>query len=267
MAILTISRQLGSGGREVGQAVASSLGYVYVDKERFLEGLKALDAKWEQLAIGMDECRPSIFEKYSSTFAAYGEFVRSTILASALADKVVLMGRGGNFVLQGIPHAYRIRVIAPREARIQRIAVRESIDLESARRLVVRTDRERAGFVYALFGKPWDSSAEFDDVFDTGKRTIDGIIVHVVDRLAARDHLKTAEVEKLLRMRAVAAEIKARLLANPSTFAATLDVGLDGSELVVTGIVRGPNHFARIENEARMLAKDLPLRCEMHLRL
>jgi len=267
MAILTISRQLGSGGREIGQAIASSLGYDYIDKQKFLLVLKSIDETWEQYGRELDERPPCFLDRYGWLFAAWRALFQSIILKCALTDNVTLMGRGGNLLLKGIPHAYRIRVVAPLEARIERIGFRESIDFDSARWLTKRTDQQRAASICSLFGKSWDDPAEFDEVFDTGERRIEEIIAHVAESLLARDLLKSAEAENLIRMRAAAADVKARLFLNPSTFVPTLDVEFDGRELVLTGIVRGPRHFERIETEARRLARGCPLRCDMRYRL
>ena len=55
MAVLTISRDLGSGGREVGLALSSSLGYGCADREDILSRLKAAGHKWEKWTEGFDE--------------------------------------------------------------------------------------------------------------------------------------------------------------------------------------------------------------------
>ena len=48
MAILTISREFGSGGREIGQAVAALLNYEYIDKQNILYDLKSAGDEWEK---------------------------------------------------------------------------------------------------------------------------------------------------------------------------------------------------------------------------
>ncbi len=58
MAILTVSRQFGSGGREIGRRVADDLGYAYVDRESILEGIRAAGEKWEKWGKGLDEHCP-----------------------------------------------------------------------------------------------------------------------------------------------------------------------------------------------------------------
>jgi cytidylate kinase len=55
MAILTVSRELGSGGREIARAVASELNYDYVDKQRIFDDIKAAGSKWEKWGEALDE--------------------------------------------------------------------------------------------------------------------------------------------------------------------------------------------------------------------
>lgn len=266
MAILTISREFGSGGREVGKAIATSLGYDYIDKRRFLSDLRAIDEKWERWGEDLDEHTPSVWEKYDWSFRAYGALIQSILLNHALADRVVLMERGGSVLLKGIPYAYRIRVVAPLEERIKTISVREPVDPQTARWLAKKTDHERSGFIYSLFGIHWDDPAEYDHVFDTQEQSIDVVVSRVTEALAARDELKTPESRGILEMRARAAEIKARLLMDPKLFAPTLDVEFDGKELILRGIVHSVKEHQRVERAARVLAGNHPLRCELGYR-
>ncbi|RPJ04074.1 MAG: cytidylate kinase-like family protein, partial [Deltaproteobacteria bacterium] len=130
MAILTISREFGSGGKEVGRAVADSLGFEYVDKEKVLIEIRKAGNKWEEWGKELDEHSPSVWEKYDWSFRGFGALIQSFILSRAVKDKVVIMGRGGSFLLKGIPFALSVRIVAPIEARIARIVARESINQE-----------------------------------------------------------------------------------------------------------------------------------------
>jgi len=266
MAILTISRQFGSGGGAVGEGVADSLGYDYVGKHRFLSDLRAVGEEWELRGEDLDEHRPTIWEKYDWSFAAYGALIQSILLDHALADRVVLMERGGNVLLKHIPHAYRIRVVAPLEERIKTISLKEFIDPDTARWLAKKTDRERSGFIHSLFGIHWDDPVEYDQVFDTGEQPIDAVVARVTEVLLARDELDTPESRSILAMRALAAKIKAGLLIDPKLFAPTLDVEFGGKEIVLRGIVHSAKERKRVEEAARKLAGDQSLRCELHYR-
>jgi cytidylate kinase len=149
MAVVTISRDLGSGGREVGKMLADISGYEFLDHEGILAAIKATGhEKWVE---GLDERSPRLWEKYDWSYRGSVALVQSTIMNAAVSDKVIIIGRGGNYLLKGIPFALRTRIIAPLEARIARIAERESIDTDSARWLIEKTDRERAGFLYVVY--------------------------------------------------------------------------------------------------------------------
>jgi cytidylate kinase len=73
----------------------------------------------------------------------------------AVEDNAVLMERRGNFLLNGEPHSFRIRVIASLEARLDRVMIRASVDCDTALWLIKRTDQQRSLFIRALFGKDW----------------------------------------------------------------------------------------------------------------
>ncbi len=266
MSILTISREYGSGGREIGKAVADAMHYEYIDKARILSDVSAHGGKWEKWGRDLDEHCPTLWEKYDWSFRGFGALIQNLILDYALRDKVVIVGRGGNFLLKDIPHALRIRVVAPLEKRVARIMERESVDRETAHWLAEKTDRERACFLNILYGRPWDDPAEYDEVFDTGSKSIEEITGIVINALTEREIFSTAEARKVLEMRALAAKVKAGILTDPGFFVPTLDVQHDEKGLILRGVVHKPEEHKRVEEAARELAGEVPVRCELHYR-
>jgi len=75
-----------------------------------------------------------------------------------------------------------------------------------------------------------------------------------------------AAEDKTVRMRAEAARVRASLLANPKFFIPTLDVYHEGEGIVMRGVVHSPKEHKAVEEEAKRLAKDVPIRCELHYR-
>jgi cytidylate kinase len=266
MAILTTSREFGSGNMEVVRAIIASLHYTYVDKELIFKEIHAIGGKWETWAGELDESCPTFWERYDRSFKGVGALMQSIQLRHALQDNVILRGRGANFLMEGIPHAYRIRVVGSLEDRIERITMRESVDQETARWLIERTDRERAGFVHALYGKDMSDPQFYDAVFDKGRQSLDEIIETVKQGLLARDKLKTDAAQRLLSIRAVAAKIKARLIMDPRLYVPILEVESAETELVLRGIVRNSDQYTGIVEAARELAGDIPLKVELRYR-
>jgi len=263
-AVLTISREFGSGGREIGQAVAKELGYDYVDREAILADIRKDGPKWEQWAEDLDEHCPTVWEKYDWSFRGFAALVQWHILEHAQRGGVVIMGRGGNFVLKGVPHAFRVRVTAPLDARVERIVKREGVDRETARWLCEKTDSERSRFLHAIYGGRWDDPAEYDHVFSVAGQSVDLEVKAVIDALAHRT--VTEEAQAGLRLRVAAARVKAGIATDPAFFIPVIDVLPDGDGLVLRGITHTPKEHRRIEEAARELASGIPLRFELHYR-
>lgn len=266
MAILTISREFGSGGRELGQAISRELGYRYIDRTKILEDIRQAGEKWERWSKTLDEHCPTVWEKYDWSFKGFAALIQSVILQEALKNNVVIMGRGGNFLLKDIPYALRIHVIAPIDKRIDRIMARESVDHDTARWLIEKSDSERSCFIHLIYGRPWNEIAEYDMVFDTGVKTLDELTAIVHDALSDKDTCHTEAAIKLLQMRAKAARIKAEILIDHDFFIPTLDVYTDGESLILRGVIHNPEEHKKIEEKATRLAGGIPLKCELHYR-
>ena len=266
MAVLTISREFGSGGREIGQEVARSLGCHYVDKASLLEEIRAYGRKWEEWGKDLDEHCPTVWEKYDWSFRGYGALLQQSILTHAVRGQVVIMGRGGSFLLKDVPFALRIRIVAPLANRIERIMTRESVDRHTAEWLIEKVDSDRRCFIHALYGKNWDEELEYDRLFDTSQVSLNEVVATVKELLAERDRNTSEPARKTLEMRAAAARIKAGLLTDSRLFVPIMDVFYDGKDIVLRAIVHNPREHRKVEEAGRRLAGQLPFRCDLQHR-
>jgi cytidylate kinase len=264
MAILTVSKEFGSGGKAIARAVASQLNYEYVDKQSMLSQLNATGDNSERWGEALDEHSPTVWEKYDWSFRGSSAVIQSCILGYALKDRVVIMRRGGNLLLKGIPSAFSIRFVAPIDKRIETIMERESVDRETARWLLEKTDGERAGFIRSIYGKEWDDPEGFDRIFDTSAEDVETIVGVIKTTLLKKDEAKTDITP--LRMRAEAARVKAGLLTNPKFLIPTLDVFHQGEGIIVRAVVHSAKEHRAVEEEARRLARGVPVQCELHYR-
>jgi cytidylate kinase len=271
MAILTIARKYGSGGREIGQAIAEQLNYDYIDRRRILDDMRAEGKQWEERAKQFDENYPKIWERYDWSFRGFVALNQSYFLNYALKDKVVIMGRGGNFLLKGIPCILRVRVIAPIEKRIEKVMEREGVNSENARWLIEKADHEMAGAIYLIYGRNWDNPAEYEMVFDTGIQTTDAIITIIKNGLLEKEKFNTEKARKILQLRVLAAKIKAEITTNSQYSISVLDVdpkegGMIEKGLVIRGIIHNQDDIKKIEETAKKLAGDIPIDCELQYR-
>lgn len=267
MSILTVSREYGSGGTAIGKKVAGAMGYDYVDRDRILEDLKTAGPKWEEWAKELDEHCPTVWERNDWSFRGFAALVQAEVLGHASKGRTVLMGRGANFLVEGIASAYRIRVVAPLERRVEKLmASQDGMSQETARWLVEKTDSERACFIHSIYGKRWDEPAGYDAVFEVRTDEAEDVVQAVVGALTEREKRNTDDVRKALGLRAAAARVKAGIATNPRFFFPILEVVVENGTLVLRGVAHSPKERRAVEDEARRLAGDLPLRCELHYR-
>ena len=271
MAILTISRRYGSGGRDIGRAVADLLHYDYVDRRRILADIGKAGQTWGDFAKQYDEKQPSVYERYKWSFRGFVALNQAQILEYALYDNVVIMGRGGNFLLRGIPFAFRIHIKASMEDRIERLTKREGLDEENARWLIGKVDKEMGGAVYLIYGSAWDDPKHYDMVFDTTTQKAEEIIATVKDEVLKRVSADTEKARQVLHLRALAAKVRARIAIEPTFPISALVVrpkeeGLIQYGIIVRGVVYNKSAISAIEEAAKKICGDVPVEFELQYR-
>jgi hypothetical protein len=267
MAILTLSRELGCGGREIAQGVQATFGYDLLNRDRFLQEVGARGAKWDQWAKELDERSPTVWERFGWSFKAFGALARSIVLEHAVKDNYIVVEHGGNMILKGLQHVFRVRILADQATRLERIVSRESVDYDTAKWLAERTDHERANFLKTLFDEDWSDPANYDAVFNSSIQSTDEILASICQTLLSKDKSKTKEAQEWLEIHSSAAKLEAGLCTYPFLFVSTLEVVVEDGALVMKGIVRDPKHKKKVEALAKKPAGHNPVRFDLHYRL
>jgi cytidylate kinase len=266
MAILTISREYGSGGLSIGRRVAERLGYQFVDKERLFQDLERVGPRWVRVAREVDEVCPTLWERHDWQYRGYVSQLEDLILAYAVGDNVVIIGRGGSFLLQGVPFCLRVRLVAPLEVRLEAIMARERLTRKAAERLIAQVDGERACYIKANYGSDWEADQVYDLTLNTDSLTHDRVVDILAENLAAKDRLATPEAKARLALAALGYRLKARIATDPRVLVPTLEVFPEGEALVVSGIMHTPKEFHLLQEMAREVCVDRPVRFDLHRR-
>lgn len=191
MAVITISRQLGSGGIDIGQQVAKILGYAFVDKrtiDRFFRqyGLTKFDDLYGSA--------PGILDLFSQTNMLTISMLNEMIEAIARRGKAVIVGRGGFAVLAGYADVLHVRIEAPVAVRAQRIMASENLaTIQEAEARIAEDDNVRGKFVQMFYNKHWDEPSNFDLVLDTSVMSNDVAAQQIVDAVKAVEPRALAE--------------------------------------------------------------------------
>ena len=171
MAVITVSRQLGSLGREVGRLVADQLGYRFTWREMINEAARRASTPEVALAT-IDELDLLGLVPSTQACKAYCDAIQQVMTELAREGNVVIVGRAGQIVLRDYPGVLSIRIIAPYELRAQRTAARQGITLEAARSQVEASDNHRRAYLQRVYQAQWDDPMLYDLVLNTAKFTV-----------------------------------------------------------------------------------------------
>lgn len=240
MAIVTLSHEMGSGGAEIGAALAERLGYRYVDQDMISQAAREYGVGVEKLSH-LDETKPSLFERFDVETRHFITVLQSALLDVAESDNVVIMGRGGQFLLRGIAHALRVRAMAPFELRVKRVMKKmaeqmgETVDVRTTAEMVRRSDQEKFGRMRYLYDVDWGDPALYDLVINTEKLSNEAGVNLIVGLLHGPELAATEASRQMVRDRALASRVRTALAANPETRKYRINVEADRGLIQLEG--------------------------------
>jgi cytidylate kinase len=175
MTIITISWQLGTGGERVGELVGERLGLPVVNRQAVAAIMRALHMR-RAAAADLERYVPSwqatMGISLAATFgvpSARAELLRAEkahatvedVIREAARQSCVILGRCGFALLSDHPGAYHVRLIAPTDWRVRRVAAKRCLSAAEARKLVAQDDRTRNEFASHFYGARLDDPANF----------------------------------------------------------------------------------------------------------
>jgi CMP/dCMP kinase len=224
MAVITMSRQVGAGGLDLAKRLYEELGLAAFDKHMMLrvasevgippeEIVDYSEAEYERRgfldelfrrsrsvtefsmwvgspAIGYER-RPRILDEYDAV-----NMVRATILAAYTHDDMLVIGRGGQAILEFKPDVLHLRVVAPFEDRQARLEEEQSMTPAQARRYLQEMDANTAEYLRTFHHIDVDDPTLYHLVLNLGKLGVDGAVMLVKAALALMPKRGEAESAK-----------------------------------------------------------------------
>lgn len=188
--IITIGRQYGSGGKEVGIRVAKELGIPCYDKE-LLKHAAEKSGLCEHLFENFDEKPRSLLysiamDPYAFSFAGGLEnesleqkiylATFNTIRNIAKQGPCVIIGRCADYALKENPDHLSLFINAPLEVRVQRIAQRLGVTPEKAKHIISKTDKSRAAYYEYYSSQKWGSIGSYQFCLDSSVLGLGGTV-------------------------------------------------------------------------------------------
>ena len=198
-AIITIGRQYGSGGREIGEKLAKRLEIPFYDKE-LLERAANDSGVCKELFENHDE-KPTnsflyslVMDTYSFGYssAAFTDMPinHKVFLAQFEAVKklaaegpCVMVGRCADYALSELSNCFSVFIHSDMESRIRRIAQKYGMKDNKARDAIQKTDKSRSSYYNYYTNKRWGDASSYHLSIDSGKLGIDQTVECIIQTL------------------------------------------------------------------------------------
>ena len=196
--IISIGRQFGSGGHEIGRMLAQELGYKLYDKE--LLKLQAEHSGIAEKVLETYDEKPTNSLLYSIVMDVYPSmnYVGSSLnqqIYQAQFDTIrnlrgtgncVIVGRGADYILRDYEKLVSVFIHADLEIRAKRVAEYEKCSVEKARELVLRSDKKRASYYNFQTEKKWGQASSYQLSIDSGATGFKGAVELIKDFVQIR---------------------------------------------------------------------------------
>lgn len=194
--IITIGRQTGSGGREIGVKVADALGIPYYDREIVSRAAEMSDMTEEFInahdekksgslmySLVMDNISPPISSIPSNDRVFLAQF--NAIKEAAKEGSCVIIGRCADYALEDDPDLLSIFIYADYDFRAARIQEETNLTGSGLRNLIAKTDKSRSNYYNYYTGKKWGKMTGYHMCLDSSKLGIDTCVKFICE--IARD--------------------------------------------------------------------------------
>ena len=208
--IITIGRQFGSAGREIGYKVAKDLGIKLYDKEMLARAAKE-SGLCEELFETHDE-KPTnsflyslVMDTYSLGYSSgsYADMPINHKVFLAQFDAIkkiasegpcILVGRCADYALEDNENLLSVFIHADLDARIRRIARIYDLTDAKAKDMILKTDKKRASYYNYYTNKEWAEAKSYDLCLNSGKLGVEGTAKAIKDYVSLRNNITDAKL-------------------------------------------------------------------------
>ena len=203
--IITIGRQFGSAGREIGEKVAEYFGIKCYDKELLTRAAQE-SGFCEEMIQNHDE-RPTnsflynlVMDTYSFGYNAssfvdmpisHKVFLAQFDTIKKIADEgpCVIVGRCADYALESYKNVVSVFIHADLDARIRRIARIYNLTDAKAKDMILKTDKKRAGYYNYYTNKKWSDSKSYELCLTSSELGIDGTANAIIDYVKLKESI------------------------------------------------------------------------------
>lgn len=200
--IVTIGRQYGSGGSEIGKRLAEDLGLHCYDKEILRMNSNESGIKESYFHLADERAGNRLLYKIISGLTpemgapSFGSdlvsadnlfrFQSEVIRKLAAEESCVIIGRCADYVLEGTKGLVRIFLYADMEDRVERIRSKNLYESGDVVKNIRRIDKERRDYHRYYTGRSWEDVANYDVMLNTSVLGVEGTVEAIKDYIRRR---------------------------------------------------------------------------------
>jgi len=252
MPVIAMTREMGSGGREVAQRVADKLGLTVVlhhlVEHDVAEHLHVRESAVHHLLEG----GATLFERLQTGSKRLAHYTAEEILDQANRGNVLIRGWGSCVILRGVPHVVRVRVCAPMEVRERAVMQRQDAhDRSAARREIERNDAAHKIALHSAHGVDRADSMLYDLVLNTERSSIETCAKLVCDLVESPEFRETEASRAILNDKALEAHVRIKLRERfgVGTGVSGVEATANAGKIVLTGMAI---HSALLDDASKL---------------
>jgi cytidylate kinase len=165
LAIITISRQLGSFGSEAAELLAKQLGMRLILKDTVLNEWMADVVNDHQLRMLTES--PKFYLNIMHDGITYKEYIERKLMDEASRQPSIIVGMGSQLIFRDHPGAVRVRIVASDNTRTERIRRKYGFGVKEAEQMIQQSDKKHKRYISTLYGVDWAETFNYDMVLNT----------------------------------------------------------------------------------------------------
>lgn len=259
MALVAITREMGSLGKDVASGLSEALG-VPLHYHEVADHLADRMRVRKSHVIRLLDGKANLFERLTADKTSLSIFTADEIVhMAAQGQGAVIRGWGATHLLREVPHAVCVRICAPFELRKQRMMERvSSAEADKVAEEIRQNDEAHTAIMRRNFDIQWTDAEHYDMVLNTERVSVRDCIDRVLGMVRSAEFAETEQSRRRLQDLALAWRVKAALRLSPKTRALRVSVTAKNGRVTLAGMLdTAEERAAATEVAAEAGARDI----------
>jgi cytidylate kinase len=236
MAVIAMTREMATLGKDVASGLADRLGLTVVHHELVKQGIAERAGMRESQVHRFLEGEASLLERWKIDRKRLSRYTAQEILELAAKGNVLIRGWGATYLLRSVPHVICVRICAPMQFREQVLMQRLGIkDRLLARHEIEGNDVAHNGTMEKMFGIDWTDPSLYTIVLNTARVPIKDCVEHIVRLAASPAFQETPESRRALEDNLIVSRVRATLEQRFGSGLGGIDVTVSAGKVTLIG--------------------------------